>query len=146
MKTGVFSNPHNEVSHRVARNLTHQSTRARNARESQEATDATKEVQDELAEELEKRRESSAHSKELKEKLNTLKGKGKTSSGSVPILSASSSGRVKSAPARASKFIHPVNRIYFAHSFVDNSVRKLSTQSHNVPALTAGDVFFSWVN
>ncbi|KAJ7315232.1 hypothetical protein DFH08DRAFT_820839 [Mycena albidolilacea] len=62
--------------------------------------DATKDLQDELASELERRRESSARSKELKEQLKTLKGKGgKKAASSSTILSASSSGRVRSVPA-----------------------------------------------
>jgi hypothetical protein len=36
LRTGIFANPNNEQSHRVARNATRQSTRARKARESDE--------------------------------------------------------------------------------------------------------------
>lgn len=66
-----------------------------------ELSDATKEVEAKIADELEKRRKSSALTKDLKEKLALLKGTGKIeSSRPAPILSASSSGRVKSTPLR----------------------------------------------
>ncbi|KAF7333797.1 hypothetical protein MVEN_02336500 [Mycena venus] len=45
----------------------------------QEVMDVTKELEEELVGELEKRRESNAHSKELKEQLQNLKGKDDTS-------------------------------------------------------------------
>ncbi|KAJ7306733.1 hypothetical protein DFH08DRAFT_720690, partial [Mycena albidolilacea] len=108
LKTGVFSNPHNEVSHRVGRNSSRQSKRAREARDVREVTDATKDLQDELASELERRRESSTRSKELKEQLKTLRGEGgKKAASSSTILPASSSGRVRSVPAaRAGKFAY----------------------------------------
>jgi hypothetical protein len=99
LRTGIFANPNNEQSHRVARNSTRQSTRARKARESDERNDETKEISDQLAVEAEKRRESNAFSRDLKERLQAMKGKGGSSGRgtSTPLLSASSSGRVKSA-------------------------------------------------
>lgn len=102
LRTGIFSNPNNEQSHRVARSSTRQSTRARHARESDELTDATKEISDKLEMELEKRRESNATSKDLREQLQVIKGKGGGSrrDNSSSLLTASSSGRVKSAPAK----------------------------------------------
>ncbi|KAJ7932180.1 hypothetical protein B0H13DRAFT_810730 [Mycena leptocephala] len=103
LRTGIFANPNNEQSHRVARNAARQSTRARKARESDELKDETKEISDLLAAEAEKRRESNALSKDLKERLQAVKGKGAPSGrgASTPLLSVSSSGRVKSAPIKA---------------------------------------------
>ncbi|KAJ7922712.1 hypothetical protein B0H13DRAFT_2655567 [Mycena leptocephala] len=82
LRTGIFSNPNNEQSHRVVRSSTRQSTRARHARESDELTDATKEISDKLEMELEKCRGGSRRDN------------------SSSLLAASSSGRVKSAPAK----------------------------------------------
>ncbi|KAJ7301803.1 hypothetical protein DFH08DRAFT_827186 [Mycena albidolilacea] len=77
---------------------------ARNARESQELSDATKDLEAKIADELEKRRESSALTKDLKEKLVSLKGTGEIeSSHPASILSASSSGRMKSTPLRGGR-------------------------------------------
>ncbi|KAJ7455398.1 hypothetical protein FB451DRAFT_1515958, partial [Mycena latifolia] len=66
VRTGILSNPNNEVVHRMARNVQRQSTLARKARESHEAADLSHELQKQLDEELEKRRESSALTKSLK--------------------------------------------------------------------------------
>jgi polyribonucleotide nucleotidyltransferase len=101
LRTGIVANPNNEVSHRVARNTGRQSTRARNARESEELSDATHDLKQQIAEKLEKRRESNTLTKELKNKLRSLKGTGQTNQ--QKLLSASSSGRVKSAPVRSIK-------------------------------------------
>ncbi|KAJ6580328.1 hypothetical protein B0H10DRAFT_2443268 [Mycena sp. CBHHK59/15] len=123
MRTGILSNPHNEVLHRMARNSQRQSTSARKARESRELTDASKQLQDELDEELEKRRQSNARTKDLKEKLKAVKEtssgrskKGKSSDTSA-IISASSSGRVKTTAVRSNPL-----------------ACRLATQSNNVPA------------
>ncbi|KAF7328489.1 hypothetical protein MVEN_02535900 [Mycena venus] len=105
------------VAQEIELTLSTGSTRARKARESQEVTDATKELEEEIAGELEKRRESNARSKELKEQLQNLKGKGGNKSSRPALLSASSSGRVKSAPGGAGTSAH-----------------KLSTQPVPVPA------------
>ncbi|KAJ7867305.1 hypothetical protein B0H13DRAFT_2281228 [Mycena leptocephala] len=122
LRTGIFSNPNNEQSHRVARSSTRQSTRARHARESDELTDATKEISDKLEMELEKRRESNATSKDLREQLQVMKGKGGGSrrDNSSSLLAASSSGRVKSAPAKVTS-------------------RKRSAQSNDIPPPTTTD-------
>ncbi|KAJ7898021.1 hypothetical protein B0H14DRAFT_2332437, partial [Mycena olivaceomarginata] len=101
LRTGIVANPNNEVSHCVARNTGRQSTRARNARESEELSDATHDLKQQIAEELEKRRESNTLTKELKNKLRSLKGTGQTNQ--QKLLSASSSGRVKFAPVRSIK-------------------------------------------
>ncbi|KAJ7822773.1 hypothetical protein B0H13DRAFT_1737629 [Mycena leptocephala] len=102
LRTGIFSNPNNEQSHRVARSSTRQSTRARHARELDELAAATKEISDKLEMELEKRRESNATSKDLRKQLQFIKGKGGGSrrDNSSSLVAASSSGRVKSAPAK----------------------------------------------
>ncbi|KAJ7919721.1 hypothetical protein B0H13DRAFT_2428752 [Mycena leptocephala] len=102
LRTSIFANPNNEQSHRVARNSARQSTRARKARESDELNDETKEISDLLAAEAEKRRESNAFWRDLKERLQAVKGKGGPSGRgtSTPLLSASSSGRVKSTPIK----------------------------------------------
>ncbi|KAJ7893388.1 hypothetical protein B0H14DRAFT_3671887 [Mycena olivaceomarginata] len=115
LKTGVFSNPHNE------------SKRARDARDVREVTDGTKDLQDELASELERRRESSARSKELKEQLKTLKGKGgKKAASSSTILSASSGGRARSVPAAR------------ADPSAQKTTTQTTTQSNDV-AIAIGD-------
>ena len=88
LKTGILVNPHNKVSHRMSRNSTRQATRARKVRETKEVSDATKEPQTELADELERRRESSARSKEIKEQLQALKGKGGKKSSASTLFSA----------------------------------------------------------
>ncbi|KAJ7312417.1 hypothetical protein DFH08DRAFT_1044438 [Mycena albidolilacea] len=117
LRTGIISNPNNEVSHRVARNAGRQSTRDRKARESHEVSDSIKYVQAQLADELQRRQESSALTKELKEKLRALKGKDK----SYITLSASFSGRVKSTGRR------------------DTSTRKCGTKSTEVVELATED-------
>ncbi|KAJ6613945.1 hypothetical protein B0H10DRAFT_2046774 [Mycena sp. CBHHK59/15] len=123
VRTGILSNLHNEVFHCMARNSQRQSTLARKAQESRELTDASKQLQDELDEELEKRRQSNARTKDLKEKLKAVKEtssgrskKGKSSDTSA-IISASSSGRVKTAAVRSNPL-----------------ACRLETQSNNVPA------------
>jgi hypothetical protein len=97
-------------------------------KETREVTDATKDLQDELASELERRRESSARSKELKEQLKTLKGKGGKKAASLStILSASSSGRVRSVPAaRAGKFAYLAEVVLCL-----NPIRSFCTKDYN---------------
>ncbi|KAJ7820677.1 hypothetical protein B0H13DRAFT_2451468 [Mycena leptocephala] len=72
--------------------------------------------------EAEKRRESNAFSRNLKERLQAVKGKGGPSGRgtSTPLLSASSSGRVKSAPIKATS-------------------RKRSEQSNVIPPPSTAD-------
>ncbi|KAJ6579343.1 hypothetical protein B0H10DRAFT_2235817 [Mycena sp. CBHHK59/15] len=81
--TGILTNPHNEAYHRMSRNLLRQAT---------------------AAHEKESRRESSAREKELRDQLKYAKGstsinraKGAKVIGPSVIISASSSGRVKTA-------------------------------------------------
>ncbi|KAJ6553661.1 hypothetical protein B0H10DRAFT_2375645, partial [Mycena sp. CBHHK59/15] len=104
LETGILSNPNNEISHRMARNSQRQTTAARKARESREAADISKELQLQIDAEAEKRRVSNELTKSLKEQLNAAKdksGKRGKADGKYVILSASSSGRVKTARARA---------------------------------------------
>ncbi|KAJ7495012.1 hypothetical protein FB451DRAFT_1020029, partial [Mycena latifolia] len=97
LEGGILSNPNNKISHRMARSSQRQSNAARKSRESRQAADISKELQLQIGAEAEKRRVS-------KEQLNAAKGKsgkrGKGDGKSV-ILSASSSGCVKTARARA---------------------------------------------
>ncbi|KAJ7689326.1 hypothetical protein B0H17DRAFT_640822 [Mycena rosella] len=99
IRTGIMANPNNEIVHRLARNGQRLSASARKTRESRQATELSKDLQIRLDTETEKRRESTALTKALKEQLKASKQASK--SGSSTILSASSSGRVKMAPARS---------------------------------------------
>ncbi|KAJ6563092.1 hypothetical protein DFH09DRAFT_1364226 [Mycena vulgaris] len=97
METGILSNPNNELSHRMSRNSQRQSTIARKSRESREAADISDELQLQI-------NASTALTKTLKAQLKVAKGtsskrKKKSDEMSV-ILSASSSGRVKTARGR----------------------------------------------
>ncbi|KAJ7763836.1 hypothetical protein B0H16DRAFT_1455086 [Mycena metata] len=86
LKTGILANPHNESSHRAARSTTRHTTTSKKA-----------------PEQVEKRRESNALSKDLKEQLQAINPTSGRSGkqAAPPLLSASSSGRVKSVPVRA---------------------------------------------
>ncbi|KAJ7818916.1 hypothetical protein B0H14DRAFT_3738463 [Mycena olivaceomarginata] len=126
LRTGIVANPNNEVSHRVARNTGRQSTRARNARESEELSDATHDLKQQIAEELEKRRESNTLTKELKNKLRSLKGTGQTNQ--QKLLSASSSGRVKSAPVRNTSAGRKVEKVQQTNNFPSSSTKTVDAQ------------------
>ncbi|KAJ6538737.1 hypothetical protein B0H10DRAFT_2448672 [Mycena sp. CBHHK59/15] len=102
LKTGILSNSNNELSHRMARNSQRQSAVARRATESRDAANVSKDLQRRIDEEAEKRRLSNETTKFLKAQLKDAKGtskRGRAAEKTV-ILSASSSGRVSSAPAR----------------------------------------------
>ncbi|KAJ7438913.1 hypothetical protein B0H11DRAFT_2356610 [Mycena galericulata] len=73
LETGILSNSNNELSHRMSRTSTRQSTVARKARESREAADISKELQLQIDAEVEKRRISNELTKSLKEQLNAAK-------------------------------------------------------------------------
>ncbi|KAJ7645757.1 hypothetical protein B0H17DRAFT_1148342 [Mycena rosella] len=75
----------------MARNGQRHTASARKSRESRQLTDVSKELQMRLSAEVEKRRESTELTKALKA----------AKKGSSEILTASSSGRVKTAPARS---------------------------------------------
>ncbi|KAJ6574171.1 hypothetical protein B0H19DRAFT_1253912 [Mycena capillaripes] len=102
LETGILSNPNNEISHRMARNSQRQSNAARKERESHEAADISKDLQLRIDAEAEKRRVSNELTKSLKAQLKDAKGtsgkRGKASR-KPAILSASSSGRVKTTRA-----------------------------------------------
>ncbi|KAJ7502291.1 hypothetical protein B0H11DRAFT_2365652 [Mycena galericulata] len=103
VRTGVLANSNNDAVHRMSRNYQRRSTSARKVRESREASDIPHQLQVQIEAEVEKHRESNALSKTLKEQLKAAKGtsgKGGSSASSVALLSASSSGRVRSAPVR----------------------------------------------
>ncbi|KAJ7620038.1 hypothetical protein B0H17DRAFT_1152073 [Mycena rosella] len=89
LRTGILGNPNNEMAHRVVQNRQHHTASARKFRESRQLTDVSKELQMRLSAEVEKHREA------LKAQLKAAK------EGSSKILTASSSGRVKTAPARS---------------------------------------------
>ncbi|KAJ7774536.1 hypothetical protein DFH07DRAFT_937139 [Mycena maculata] len=74
LRTGIISNPNNEVVNRMSRNVARQSATACKARESRELADESKQIQLQLEQEVERRRESTALSKELKERLKATKG------------------------------------------------------------------------
>jgi len=96
METSIPSNPNNELSHRMSRNSQRQSTIARKSRESREAADISNELQLQI--------DASTVTKTLKAQLKVAKGtsgKRKKKSDETPvILSASPSGRVKTARRR----------------------------------------------
>ncbi|KAJ7867199.1 hypothetical protein B0H14DRAFT_2572957 [Mycena olivaceomarginata] len=126
LRTGIVANPNNEVSHRVARNTGRQSTRARNTHESEELSDATHDLKQQITEELEKRRESNTLTKELKNKLRSLKGTGQTNQ--QKLLSASSSGRVKSAPVRNTSAGRKVEKVQQTNNFPSSSMKTVDAQ------------------
>ncbi|KAJ7239526.1 hypothetical protein C8J57DRAFT_1727354 [Mycena rebaudengoi] len=109
-----------EQAHRVACNAGRQSTRARNTRESHELSDATKELQAKIADELEKRRESSAVTMDVKEQLASLKRR---------------RGRVKSTPLRGGRRDTQSNVVQLPPNTEAPSQHLLSTQSNTpIPA------------
>ncbi|KAJ7705076.1 hypothetical protein B0H16DRAFT_1482466 [Mycena metata] len=94
-RTGILSNPNNEMSHRMSRNSQRQSATARKALESRTAADASAELQLQIDAEAEKSRISKETMKALKAQLKAEKGKAGKGRKSGEILSASSSGRGK---------------------------------------------------
>ncbi|KAJ7730604.1 hypothetical protein DFH07DRAFT_993004, partial [Mycena maculata] len=107
LQTGILSNPNNELSHRMARNNQRQSAAARRARES--------------------------HEKAAKGPSGK-RGKAKVT---APVLSASSSGRVRQARSRTNSSLTPVVLnvpVQPAQSELDNS---LTPTVINVPVQPA---------
>ncbi|KAF8145007.1 hypothetical protein K438DRAFT_1782321 [Mycena galopus ATCC 62051] len=97
LSTGILANPNNEMSHRVARNAQRQAAAAQKARESHNTADLAKDLRLQIE-------EAAARTKELKAQLKATKGtSGRGKSDASAILSASSSGRVRTAPARAAR-------------------------------------------
>ncbi|KAJ7025077.1 hypothetical protein C8F04DRAFT_1301207, partial [Mycena alexandri] len=100
LRTGILSNSNNDLSHRMARSSQRQSAIARKASESRTAADASAELELQIVAEAEKRRVSNETTKALREQLKIEKGKRKKGKAGE-ILSASSSGRVKTTRGRA---------------------------------------------
>ncbi|KAJ7701298.1 hypothetical protein B0H16DRAFT_1440958 [Mycena metata] len=102
MRTGIFSNPNNEIFHREARNSQRRSAQARKARESQVVSDESAELREKIAAELEGRRESNARTKEFNEQLKKLtETSGSRKAKSTGVLTVSSGRRVKAVAPRA---------------------------------------------
>ncbi|KAJ7434269.1 hypothetical protein B0H11DRAFT_2118810 [Mycena galericulata] len=99
-RTGVMANSNNELVHRVGRSVGRHTTTARKRREGREVANATHQLQLQIEAEAEKRRESNRLTKTLKEQLKTAKGTSSTrgNSATSAVLSASSSGRVRTTP------------------------------------------------
>ncbi|KAJ7634312.1 hypothetical protein B0H17DRAFT_1149724 [Mycena rosella] len=97
LRTGILANPNNEIVHRMARNGQRHTASARKSRESRQLTDVSKELQIRLSAEVEKHREFTELTKALKAQLKAAK------EGPSEILTANSSGRVKTVPARSVK-------------------------------------------
>lgn len=107
MRTGILSNPNNEIFHCEARNSQRHSAQTQKARESLEVADASTELKAQLAAEQVKRRNSNALSKQITAQLKALPGKfgGRSGKAKAPaLLTASSSGRVKPTAARSGFF------------------------------------------
>ncbi|KAF8217297.1 hypothetical protein K438DRAFT_1954146 [Mycena galopus ATCC 62051] len=97
LSTGILTNPNNEMSHRVAQNAQRQAAAAQKARESHDTADLAKDLRLQIE-------EAAARTKELKAQLKATKGtSGRGKSDASAILSASSSERVRTAPARAAR-------------------------------------------
>ncbi|KAF8133571.1 hypothetical protein K438DRAFT_1947662 [Mycena galopus ATCC 62051] len=94
LSTGILANPNNEMSHRMARDSHRRSAATQKTRDSHAAADLVKDLRLQIE-------EAAAHTKALKAELKATKGSsGRGKSDSSAILSASSSGRVRTAPAR----------------------------------------------
>ncbi|KAJ6526872.1 hypothetical protein DFH09DRAFT_935910, partial [Mycena vulgaris] len=72
-QSGILTNAHSEVVHRMSRSTQRQSKIARSARESQVQASERQQLEVQLAEELEARRESTARTKELTAQLKLVK-------------------------------------------------------------------------
>ncbi|KAF8120934.1 hypothetical protein K438DRAFT_2005604 [Mycena galopus ATCC 62051] len=91
LSTGVLANPNNEMSNRIARSSQRRSAAARKASESREAEDLSKEIRLQID-------ASTARTKELRAQLKASKSS--STRNAAVVLSASSSGRVRSARRR----------------------------------------------
>ncbi|KAJ6451197.1 hypothetical protein C8R45DRAFT_1083775 [Mycena sanguinolenta] len=103
LESGILTNANNDLSHRMARNSQRQTATTRKSRESRAAVDQSRDIQLQIDAEAEKRRASTALTKDFKAQLKAAKGtsgkRGKAKAKAV-ILSASSSGRVKMTQSR----------------------------------------------
>ncbi|KAJ7291881.1 hypothetical protein C8J57DRAFT_1588616 [Mycena rebaudengoi] len=123
METGILSNPNNELTHRISRNAQRQSAIARKSRESREAADVSKELQLQI-------KASTALTKSLKEQLKATKGtSGKKKKSDETILSASSSGRVKTARRHAEPSIPATTQSDKPSSSTEAPIATTTTQS-----------------
>ncbi|KAJ7084961.1 hypothetical protein C8R44DRAFT_894074 [Mycena epipterygia] len=108
METGILANSQNEAYHRGSRNLQRQANTAEKVRRSNDLTNSSKEINAEIAELKAGQRQSTAREKALREQLKSEKAgstsRGKTGSRSA-IISASSSGRVKTAAVMTGMFL-----------------------------------------
>ncbi|KAF8197632.1 hypothetical protein K438DRAFT_2118253 [Mycena galopus ATCC 62051] len=91
LSTGVLANPNNEMSNRIARSSQRRSAAARKASESREAEDLSKEIRLQID-------ASTARTKELRAQLKASKSS--STRNAAVVLSASSSGCVRSARRR----------------------------------------------
>lgn len=105
LKNGILANSQNEAYHRMSQSLQCQSKAARKVRETDELTKLSEGIATQIAELKESRRQSSAKEKELRERLKSAKtttGSAKrgrtTKSTRSEIVSASSTGWVRTAP------------------------------------------------
>ncbi|KAJ6572630.1 hypothetical protein B0H10DRAFT_2444318 [Mycena sp. CBHHK59/15] len=101
LKTGILPNPNNELSHRMARSTQHHSSTMRKANKSREAADISTELRLQIEAEAEKRCTSNLATKSLKAQLKAAKDVLGKREKSGEMLSASSSGRVKTPRTRA---------------------------------------------
>ncbi|KAJ7187096.1 hypothetical protein C8R46DRAFT_1274163 [Mycena filopes] len=97
INSGILLNPHNESSHRRARNLTRQSTTIRKSRESRELADERDELQVEIDAEKAAQKASAARLKELNAR-KSASGRGGKSRAGRRAAGSSSSGRVSQRP------------------------------------------------
>ncbi|KAF8152098.1 hypothetical protein K438DRAFT_1778482 [Mycena galopus ATCC 62051] len=92
-----IANPNNEMSRRIARDSQRRSATVRKTQASHDAADLAKDLRLQIE-------EAAARTKALKVQLKATKGtSGRRKSDSSTILSASSSGRVRTAPAKTTR-------------------------------------------
>ncbi|KAJ7830499.1 hypothetical protein B0H14DRAFT_3143490 [Mycena olivaceomarginata] len=106
MRKGILANEQNEAHHRLSRNLQRQAKAAQKVRKTNEVTVASKEINADIADLQEARRQSSAKEKALREELRAMKGATTAPQATATrarrhrndesaVFSASSTGRVK---------------------------------------------------
>ncbi|KAJ7862394.1 hypothetical protein B0H14DRAFT_2575464 [Mycena olivaceomarginata] len=74
MRNGILANEQNEAYHRLSRNLQRQAKAAQKVRKTNEVTAASKNINADIADLQEARRQSSAKEKALREELRAMKG------------------------------------------------------------------------
>ncbi|KAJ7482861.1 hypothetical protein B0H11DRAFT_1723507, partial [Mycena galericulata] len=96
LQTGILTNSNNEVSNHMSCNSGRQSKSVQKSWELWEQATERKELEGQLAEEVEARCASSAHTKDISARLKLVKESLKKKSSSAPsVLATSSSGHVK---------------------------------------------------